>query len=185
MRAPDPAKTLKFAGDSPLEGGGFELPVPDQKVAASGERQRGQALLNVPYAAGTRTQHCFHNSGRFERVLLAITGVVSKKCQSTLRSPPVRGREAGPRLRISALLLTKPSTNHPAYLKPTDRGYLAPVRVGVSRRPPLSISRMRRSPPSLSQGHAPGPIVDPTGGVFQVGEDEPAPRVGAGLNRPP
>ena len=115
----------------------------------------------------------------------ASSALVSGTSKETLRSPPVRGREAGPRPRISALLLTKPSTNHPAYLKPTDRGDLAPVRVGVSRRPPLSISRMRRSPPSLSQGHAPGPIVDPTGGVFQVGEDEPAPRVGEGLNRTP
>src|ERR1700730_8388749 len=28
LRAPDPRETLKFAGDSPLEGGGFELSVP-------------------------------------------------------------------------------------------------------------------------------------------------------------
>src|SRR5260370_916062 len=61
-------------------------------------------------------------------------GVPAGKSKEPLRGPRVRGREAGPRLRISALLLTKPSTNHPAYLKPTDRGDLAPVRVGVSRR---------------------------------------------------
>ena len=30
-----------------------------------------------------------------------------------------------------------------------------------------------------------GAKVEPTGGVFQVREDEPAPRVGAGLHRTP
>jgi len=30
LRAPDPAKTLKFAGDSPLEESGFELSVPPE-----------------------------------------------------------------------------------------------------------------------------------------------------------
>ena len=53
---------LEFAPDSLLEGGGFELPVPDQKVAASGERQRGQALLNVPYAAGTGSSNLLCSS---------------------------------------------------------------------------------------------------------------------------
>ena len=52
-----------FASDSLLERGGFELPVPDQKVAASGERQRGQALLNVPYAAGTGSSNLLCSSG--------------------------------------------------------------------------------------------------------------------------
>jgi hypothetical protein len=34
LRAPDPAKTLKFAGDSPLEEDGFELVVPLSKRTA-------------------------------------------------------------------------------------------------------------------------------------------------------
>jgi hypothetical protein len=53
--------------------------------------------------------------------------------------------------------------------KPTDRGDLAPGRVDQPT-PPLSISRMRRSPPPSSPGNAPGPMVDPAGGVFQVRE---------------
>src|ERR1700736_5614740 len=55
---------FRFARDSALEGGGFELPVPDQKVAASGERQRGQALLNVPYAAGTGSSNLLCSSSQ-------------------------------------------------------------------------------------------------------------------------
>ena len=53
----------RFAPDSLLEGAGLELPVPDQKVAASGERQRGRAFLNVPHAAGTWSSNLLCSSG--------------------------------------------------------------------------------------------------------------------------
>ena len=86
--------------------------------------------MNVPYAAGTRTQHCFHNSGRFERVLLAITGVVSKKCQSRQR-----------RRDNSALGLSR-----------RQRASLRPFPAGAGREIPVRGAQApRRCPPAQAR----------------------------------
>src|SRR6202040_4177881 len=71
--------------DSALEGGGFELPVPDQKVAASGERQRGQALLSVPYAAGTGSSNLLCSSAE-SRANLSFGWAPIKQAASALRA---------------------------------------------------------------------------------------------------